>query len=198
MYTHLSATYKAYTPRLLLNITGLTFKVATDLSLSDINVSVTKQVFVWVRPAAIYVSGAGLWGTHSSPSRSSNRRRFWGILSCRCMFPPCIQRSSPLFWCTVHFVGSCHRRFRHLENSNTDCMCDEFICGLIPGRGKRFFSRFQNVKTCSGTHPASYSVCAGGFFPAGKEFATWNWQLTNNFTPPYAFMASLGSNLLFY
>jgi len=160
--------------RLLLNITDLILNAATELSFSDVIVSVSKQISVWQRPAASYMSGVELWGTYSSPLRSSNLRLFWGILSCRCMFPTCIQRSSPLFWCTVHFVCSRHRRFRHLENSNTDCLCDEVICGLIPGRGKRFFSRFQNVETCSETHPACYSVCASGFFRPGKACGAWN------------------------
>ena len=90
------------------------------------------------------------WGTHSSPSRSSNRRRFWGILSCRCMFPTCIQRSSPLCWCTAHYVCIRHRRFRHLEKSNTDCLCDKVICGLMPGRGKKFFVVFKTLRPALG------------------------------------------------
>lgn len=137
--------YKAY---MLLKITSLTLNVATELSFSDVNVSVTKQV--WLRPAASYLSGVGLWGTHSSPSRSSNRRWFWGILSCRCMFPTCIQRSSPLFWCTAHYVCNRQRRFRHLENSNTDCLCDEVLCGFKPNRGKRFFLVFKTLKPALG------------------------------------------------
>jgi len=149
MYIHISATYKPSAPRLLLSITCPTLNVATELSFSDVNESVTKQVF-WLRPAASYVSGVGLWGTHSSPSRSSNRRRFWRLLSCRCMFPTDTQRSSPLFWCTAHYVCSRHRRFHQLENSNTDCLCDEVICGLIPGRGKRFFLVFKTLRPALG------------------------------------------------
>jgi hypothetical protein len=106
----------------------------------QIDVFVTKQVFALLRPAASYVSGVGLRGTHSSLARSSNRRRFFGILPCTCMYPTDILRSSPWFWCTAHIVCSHHGRFRHLEYSNTDCLCEAVICGLIPGRGNMFFS----------------------------------------------------------
>lgn len=134
---------------------------------------VCHKTSLWLRPAASYVSGAGLWGTHSSPSRSSTLRWFWGILSCKCMFQTCIQRSSPLFWCTAHYVCSCHRRFRHLENSNTDCLFDESTCGFKPGRDKGFFLVFKTLRPALG-RTLSPIQCAGGFFPAGKASGAWN------------------------
>jgi hypothetical protein len=162
MYIHISATYKASSPRLLLSITCLTLNVATELSFSDVNVC--HKTSFWLRPAASYVSG-----THSSPSRSSNRRHFWRLLSCRCMFPTDIQRSSPLFWCTAHYVCSRHRRFHQLENSNTDCLCDEVICGLIPGRGKRFFLVFKTLRPALGRTLPSIQCVPVDFFRQVKR-----------------------------
>jgi hypothetical protein len=94
-----------------------------------------------------------------------------------------------LFWSTAHFVCSRHRRFRHLEKSNTDCLLDEVICGWY-GAGARDFSSFLKRRDPLWDAPCLlFSVCRW-IFPG----RTWNWQLTNSFIPPCAFMASLGSN----
>jgi hypothetical protein len=36
------------------------------------------------------------------------------------------------------------------------------------------------VQTGSGTHPTSYSMGNGGFFPGGEVAGAWSWPLTTN------------------
>lgn len=119
-----------------------------------------KQVLVLLRPAASYVSHIRHWGAHSFPSRSSNRRRSCGILSYRRMLPSCIQRSSPRFWCTPHFVCTLHRRSQHLQYNNTDHLpLWRSHLWFNSRQTQAIFSSFSNFRAVLGHTPQPLIQC---------------------------------------
>jgi len=45
--------------------------------------------------------------------------------------------------------------------------------------GARILAHRHYVHTGSGAHPASYPMCTGFSFPAGKAARAWSWPVTS-------------------